>query len=145
MRAGQGDAALGRRVARPCHVHENGAAETFRARTIVVVQHDHYVVKLVLAPKPLGAGRIGKAHGAIVVAVGRGIAPAVAGADRPYRQRCPRSPYPVRPIENPLHAPLPDRRRAVALTLAGPTSAPPESAGELQAGKSEGSPHGAQR
>ena len=137
MRARQGDAALRGGVAQFRHVHENCAAAAARAGALVVIQHDEEVVERIFAPKSLGAGRIGKTHGTIVVAVGRGIAPAVPPANGSDRQRRAGAKQAVRSIENRTYAPLADGRRAVALAFAGRAPRPSECAGKALTAKAQ--------
>ena len=55
-------------------------------RVVVVAQHHHQVVERVVAPHPLGAGRVGQLDRAVVGRVVRRVAPAVVRRDRRDRQ-----------------------------------------------------------
>jgi hypothetical protein len=136
MLALQRNATRGRRIAGTCHMHEDGAAGAPHARHPVVVQHDDDVVKAVRAPQTLGAGGIGMANQAIVVAVAGGIAPAVAAADRAHGQARRWAPDTIRAVQHAKHAPAADRRRAVAFPLARAASLASERARQIKDTKS---------
>ncbi len=128
----KGDAALGWQIAGPRHVHEDGAAASAQTRSLVVPEHHQHIVELILPPQPLGAGRVGVADRAIVVAITRGIAPSVQSAHGLHRQRCARPGQTVGAETNPNHRPAPDRGGAIALPLVHPAAAATKCAGKGQ-------------
>jgi hypothetical protein len=98
--AGGGNAAGGRREARPRHVPENAGAAVAHDRPVVEADLDDDVVKPVRAHEPfLRAGRCGAAANQPVVGAVLGkIAPPVAAADRAQGQPGGRAANPVRAI-----------------------------------------------
>ena len=112
------NAPLGWGVVGPRHVHENGAASSPHAWALVVIEHDQHVIEPIGAPKPLSAFGIGMLHQPVVVAVGRGITPAVIGAHRLDGQGRAWMPDPIGTIKDAAHAPGSCRRCTVTLALA---------------------------
>ncbi len=74
------------------------------ARLDVVVQHNDDVVEIIGTPEALRAGRVGMAHGPIVVAVCRSVAPTVVAANWPHRQPCQGTLHAIRAVEHAEHA-----------------------------------------
>ena len=135
MLAPQGDAAFGRAIFRPGQVHEHSAAGPAYARSRVVAEHHHKVVEAVVAPQPLGTGWVGMPDGAVVVAVGGSVAPAIVGRDRQHRQPRRRVPAAVGAVEHGRQAPAPDGRGPVAFALAHAAAAATQGAGKCKAPK----------
>lgn len=124
------DAALGRPVAGARRVHEDGAAGATHPRPDVVAQHHDKIVKSVGAPEVLRAGRIGVTHRPIVIAVCRGVAPAIAKEDSPNGQPRSRAAYTVRTVEDGQNAPAADGCGPVSLALTRPAPAAAKRAGK---------------
>jgi len=124
------DAAFGPSEVLPCDMNEDRAAAAANARAPVMIQNDHDVVETVVAPKPLGAGRIRVANAPVVVAVRRIVAPPVVGPDSADGKRRPGPAGVVRSPED-LGQPPPSRGgAAIALTLRRYDPAPSDGTGE---------------
>ena len=115
----QRDAALGRFQSRPGDVHEHGAAAPGNARALVVVHHHDDVVEPVRPPHAArrwpdrDAGPDGCSCDLAARRTSRRMARSA------HRQPRARPQQPVRPIEGLPQGERADRRRAVALPLAG--------------------------
>ena len=59
------------------HVDENGAPPAFDTRQVVISNHDHDVVKTVLAPQPFGISVIRVLNVPVVVSVTSRITPPI--------------------------------------------------------------------
>ncbi len=70
-------------------MEKHGAARAFDARPIIVAEDYHDVIELVLAPHGLVARAVGQLDRAVVIAVGRIVAPAVIGGRETKRQAGP--------------------------------------------------------
>src|SRR5512134_1600010 len=131
----QRDAAGGRRQALGREVQEDRTAAALNAGAIVVSQHDDDIVEAVRAPQALGARGVGERHGAVVIAIARGVAPAVTGPQRTDLQARLRPRDAVGPIEDLAHRPTPHWRGAVAFALAHAPAVPAQCACENEGPK----------
>src|SRR5215218_5351769 len=93
------DAAFGRRQAWLRAMQEDRAAPAFADRAPIAGEVDDDIIELVLPAHALVAGRVGQPDGAVVIAVARRVAPAVATVDPAHDQPRRRPPHAVRPIE----------------------------------------------
>ena len=118
-------------------MHEDGAAVAPDARALVVVEHHDEVIEPVLAPQVFGVGRVGMADGAVVIAVGRGIAPAVVALDRRHRQAGRESWTPFGAPEDPDQPEAADWRRAIALAFHSTAPAAAERTGATEPAQME--------
>src|SRR5262245_19375402 len=124
-------------------MHEDGTPLSAHARGGVVVEHDEHVVESIRPPKALGARRIGVLHQAVVIAVGRGIAPAIIAAQWPDRQTGARTQNAIGAIEDPKKRPGSGRGGAITLTLAHADPGASEGAGKRQIAKLQPTTSGA--
>jgi Amt family ammonium transporter len=143
--AAQSDAAFGRRISWWGNMQEDGTAAAAHAWALVVARDHDDIVKVVRPPKPLGARRVGVAHLSVVVAVLRGIAPAVVRTQRRHRKQGLRTRHAVGPIEHLPQRETPHRRRAVSLILDRAAPRTPERAGKPQISAQQHSPLVARR
>ncbi len=98
-------------------MQEDRRTHSIDRRVVVVAQHHDQVVDGVVAPHPLGADRVGQAHGAIIGWIARGVAPAVVARDRRLGQGGGRAVgIDIGPIQHP--ADRPDAQWAPVVTLA---------------------------
>ena len=111
------DAAFRRRKSRSRHMHENGAAATPHARTVVEAKDDDDVVEAVVTPQPFVARAVWQRHHAVVVSILGTVAPAVAHFDRRQRKNCFRSAAALGVEKNPAHRVSATRRGSVAFAL----------------------------
>ncbi len=117
--ARQRDAPVGRREARPREMHEDGAAFAPHARPVVITEHQHQIVEMVVALQSFGASPRWQGDQPVVVAVGGIVAPAVVIADGAHRQSGAGPGDAVGPIKYLAHCEAAERRRAVAFALQG--------------------------
>src|SRR3972149_6459203 len=96
---------------------KDGATAAREARARVVIELDYKVIQMIRAPQAIGAVGYRQFHRSIVVAVGGILAPAVVGADLPYRKES-RGPQPaIRSPPEPQEPKAPARGGAVAFEL----------------------------
>src|SRR5690606_8885322 len=110
-------------------MHEDGAAAASDPVSDVPVEDDADIVQPVGAEHALMAGGIGEADRPVVVAVRRGVAPAVPLANHPHFEARPGVETAAAPVEAAEHPHGGDRGAAVALPLPGRDARPSEGAG----------------
>ena len=103
--------------AAPRDMQKDRAATPLSTAFKIVIQHSDDVVEMVLAPEPFMACPVRQGDEAIVIAVGRVIAPSETGTQRIKRQAGLGAPEPVRSIEHGEKCPSAARRRAIAFAL----------------------------
>jgi hypothetical protein len=126
------DAALGRRIARTRYVQEYRATTSAYAGALVMIEHDHVIVKLIRAPHAFGARGIGMANLPIVIPVCRRVAPAIPRAQVLQPQPCRQPPEPVRTVVCFEGLPDSGRRCTVPLLFAPADPAAAERAPHLE-------------
>jgi hypothetical protein len=115
----QRNAAGSRRPVRPRHMHEHRAAHACDARTGVVGDLDHQVIKVVAAPQPI-TWFIGRpSERAVVAAVPRVFAPRKGAVDSSRGQQRRRPCVPISPPPEAKEPKAPARCCAIALALVG--------------------------
>ena len=98
-------------------MQENGAAASLPARATVPVEIEHHVILPVRTGHDFVAGRKGQRNQSIVTAMAWGIAPAMAGAERPHAATRARRQAAIGPPEAGKNAHPCARRFAVPLAL----------------------------
>jgi hypothetical protein len=98
-------------------MHEDRAAAAPDTRKVIISEHDHEVIEMIIAHQALGASHRRKLDATIVVPVARIVAPAVAGTDRAHRNTGPRREMTVRPIQDLPQGEAAGGRGAIAFPL----------------------------
>ncbi len=96
-----GDAARRRPGAGTGQMKEYGTARALNARTLILGEDDDDVIQSIVTGDGFVASSIGQPDRAIVVAVARGIAPAIRRPDRVPRQGRSRNHNAITPVKNP--------------------------------------------
>lgn len=126
------NAASGCGKIRACAVKENGASAVFAARPQVIIEHDHEIVKMVLAPEFLMARAEREGNAPVIARVLGIVAPAIGGLERARRQTpgwARASIWPETAAEKPEGA---CGRRMVAFPFVMRDTALPDRAGERE-------------
>lgn len=132
MRALKRDAARCRRIAGPRNMDEDGTSVSLDSWLLVVREHDHDVVEVILPPHALRTGRIGVCDLAIVIAVADLVAPTEFWPERRQRHQSSRPKQPVGTIECAADCECAHRSRAIALPLDQAPSGSAQSARKSQ-------------
>lgn len=123
---------------------EYGAASSPDARPLIVGEDNDNVIQSIAAGHGFAAGRIGESDRPVVVAVGRGLAPAVGRGDRALRQTRSRHRNAIVPIHNPAQREAADRRGAIAFPFAQGHARTADKAGHTQGSRRQKPADGSQ-
>ena len=107
-------------------MHEDRAALPLDSRPVVIAEHEHEIVEMILALQAFGASPRRQFDQPIVVAARGIVAPAVMRADRMHRQPRARPRNPVGAVEHLADSKAAKRCPAVAFALQGADAAPAE-------------------
>jgi hypothetical protein len=119
-------AAGGGRAIGTGQMREHGAAPARHARPGIVVDLDHEIVEVVLAPQPVASFTWRASEGPIVTPVAGIFAPGNCRIDPAGRQKRGRAQPAIRPPPQPSQAKAAAGRCAVALALVGADAGPAE-------------------
>jgi hypothetical protein len=129
VRRGERDAACRGRQSRAGDVNEYRAAASRDSRSRIMVDLDHEIVEMVVAPQPVTRRGARQSHRAVVSAVAPVLAPGVASADPPDGQRRARPRAAIGTPPQPDRPECPARRRAVAFAFVGANARVPKGHG----------------
>lgn len=109
--------AFGWQIAGAGDVQENGAAQTGAGRIIVVPQHQHQIIQMIIAPQPFVAAGMGQRDQLVIGRVGRIIAPAHGRGDGGDGQAGLRSRLVIGAVKDLPQRVAPDGGGTIAFTL----------------------------
>ena len=107
-------------------MHEDRAALPLDSRPVVIAEHEHEIVEMILALQAFGASPRRQFDQPIIVAARGIVAPAVMRADRMHRQPRARPRNPVGAVEHLADRKAAKRCPAIAFALQGADAAAAE-------------------